>query len=92
MRKHNKTEGEKNMYEGLKTLINFFVEPFLDLLTDLGLGAKIIKVGFGEVEWLNFTLLELTELILSGLVIYLFMKLVYKIFKKLVKIISGGTL
>lgn len=80
------------MYEGLKTMINFFVEPFLDLLTDLGLNEKIIKIGFGEVEWLNFTLLELTQLILSGLVIYLFMKLVYKIFMKLVKIISGGTL
>lgn len=80
------------MYESLKVLINFFVEPFLDLITDIGIGDNTISLGFGSIEWFNFTLLELSELVLSGLVIWLFLKVIFKLLKLVVRIITGGAI
>lgn len=80
------------MYENIKGLINFFVQPFLDLITDLGLENQVIKIGFGSIEWINFELYDLVNLVMSGLVVYMFIRLVYKLFKLVVKIVSGGVL
>lgn len=80
------------MYESLKVLIDFFVDPFVDLIADIGVGDKVISLGFGSIEWFNFTLLELSNLLLSGLVIWLFLKVVFKLLKLVVRLITGGAI
>lgn len=80
------------MYNNLKDLIAFFVNPFLDLINDIGIGENIIKIGFGNIEWFNFQLIELIELVLSFLVIFIFIKIIYKLLRLFLKIISGGIL
>lgn len=80
------------IYNSLKDLIRFFVNPFLDFLTDNELGDKIIKIGFGEIEWFNLTLYEITNIVLSFIVIILFMSIIYKLLKLMLRIISGGYL
>lgn len=80
------------MYNNLKDLIAFFVDPFLDLINDIGIGKNTIKIGFGNIEWFNFQLIELIELVLSFLVIFIFIKIIYKLLRLFLKVISGGVL
>lgn len=80
------------IYNSLKDLIGFFVNPFLDFLSENGLDDKIIKLGFGNIEWFNLTLYELTNIVLSFIVIILFVLIVYRLLKLVLNIISGGYL
>lgn len=80
------------IYSSLHGVINFFVQPFLDLITDIGVGDNTISLGFGSIEWFNFTLLELSNLVLSFLVIWIFLKLIFKLLKLVVRIITGGAI
>lgn len=80
------------MYQNLKSIIDFFVSPFLELITDIGISDKSIRLGFGSIEWFDFTLYELTQFILSFLVVYLFIMAIVKILKIFIRIISGGVL
>ena len=80
-----------NMYELIKNsgLHDLFVKPFLDLINDLGLENKVIKLGFGSVEWINFELYDLVSLILNGLMVWFVLYLVYKIIKIILSLMLG---
>lgn len=80
------------MYENLKIVIDFFVSPFTDLIIDLGLADKSIKIGFGSIEWFDFTLLELTSFVMSFAVVFIFILIIYRVFKLLFRLITGGFL
>lgn len=73
-------------------IFDFLITPFTDILERLGIQDTPIKVGFGKIEWFNIQLYDLTYLTLSFIVLYLFFRLIYKIIKKFVKIITGGAL
>jgi len=80
-----------NMYELIKNsgLHDLFVKPFLDLINDLGLENKVIKLGFGSVEWINFELYDLVSLILNGLMVWFVLYLVYRIIKIILSLMLG---
>jgi|SRR5690625_765730 len=73
-------------------IFDFLITPFTDILERLGIENTPISVGFGEVEWFNIALYDLTYLTLSFTVLYLFFRLIYKIIKVFVRIVTGGVL
>lgn len=80
------------MYEGLKIVIDFFVEPFLDFLIDKGYSSKVISLGIGEIQFFSMELLELTEIVLTYIIITMFLLIIYKVLRLIIKIITGGNI
>lgn len=78
------------MYIHLKDLINFFIEPFVEFLKDLGIETKTISIGFGSVTWFEFTLIDLVSLVLGFLVLFLFYKLIYILLKAFLGLFFRG--
>lgn len=79
-----------NLYNALKEVIDFFVRPFLTVLDEIGISEIPIKVGFSNIEWFSITLYNLISLIGSYIILYLFFKIIFKILKMFIKIITGG--
>lgn len=79
-----------NLYNALKEVIDFFVRPFLTALDEIGISNTPIKIGFSNIEWFSFTLYELVSLIGTYLMLYLFFRIIYRILKMFIKIITGG--
>ena len=79
-----------DLYNGLKEVIDFFVRPFLTALDEIGISDTPIKIGFSNIEWFSFSLYELVSLIGTYLLLYLFFKIIFKILKIFVRIITGG--
>ena len=79
-----------NIYESLKDLLDFFIQPFLSLLNDIGISDKTIKVGFGSIEWFSFQLNELIHMVLGIFILYVFFRVIYRLIAKVVKMITGG--
>lgn len=79
-----------NLYNSLKEVIDFFVQPFLKALDEIGISDMSIKLGFSNIEWFNISLYKLVELVGSFIILYLFFKIIYKLLKIFVKIITGG--
>lgn len=81
-----------NLFSLLSPLINFFTQPFLDLIVSLGLENQIIKLGFGSVEWLNFELYDLVALIIGVLVVVFIMVIFYKFIRFFFRLLGGSYL
>lgn len=79
-----------DLYNALKAVIDFFIQPFLKALDEIGISEMPIKVGFNNTEWFNISLYNLVELIGSYIILYIFFNLIYKILKLFIKIITGG--
>ena len=79
-----------DLYNSLENVINFFIQPFLKALEKIGISDTPIKVGFSNIEWFSFSLHELVSLIGTYLILYLFFRIIYKLLKIFVKIITGG--
>ena len=79
-----------DLYNALKAVIDFFTQPFLKALDEIGISEMAIKVGFNNIEWFNISLYNLVELIGSYIILYIFFSLIYKILKLFIKIITGG--
>ena len=79
-----------DLYNGLKEVIDFFVQPFLKTLDEIGISDMPIKVGFDNIEWFSISLYNLISLIGSYIILYLFFKIIFKILKLFIKIITGG--
>lgn len=78
------------MYQHLKSLIDFFIEPFTEFLKDLGIEETTIAVGFGSVKWFEFTLIDVVSLVLGFLVLCLFYKLIYILLKAFLGLFFRG--
>lgn len=78
------------MYIHLKNLINFFIEPFIEFIKDLGIEEKTISIGFGSVTWFEFTLIDLTSFVLGFIVLFLFYKLLYVLLKAFLGLFFRG--
>ena len=79
-----------DLYNALEEVINFFIQPFLKALEKIGISDTPIKVGFSNIEWFSFSLYELVSLIGTYLMLYLFFRILYRILKTFIKIITGG--
>lgn len=79
-----------NIYNSLEAVIEFFIQPFLSVLEKLGIENIDIKIAFSSVEWFNISLYNLVSLIGSYIILYLFFKIIYKILKTFIKMITGG--
>ena len=79
-----------NLYNALKEVIEFFVSPFLTALDEIGISNTPIKIGFSNIEWFSFSLHELVSLIGTYLILYLFFKIIYKLLKTFIRLITGG--
>jgi len=79
-----------DLYNSLKAVIDFFIQPFLKALDEIGISDIPIKVGFSNIEWFSFSLYELVSLIGTYLILYLFFRIIYKILKTFIKMITGG--
>lgn len=79
-----------DLYNTLKAVIDFFIQPFLKALDEIGISEMAIKVGFNNIEWFNISLYNLVELIGSYIILYIFFNFIYKILKLFIKIITGG--
>lgn len=79
-----------DLYNALEEVINFFIQPFLKALDKIGISDMPIKLGFDNIEWFNITLYNLVSLIGTYLILYLFFRIIYRILKAFVKIITGG--
>lgn len=79
-----------NLYNSLEAVINFFIQPFLTALEKIGISEMHIKVGFSNVEWFSISLYELVSLTGTYIILYIFFRLIFRILKIFVKIITGG--
>lgn len=79
-----------DLYNALKAVIDFFIQPFLKVLDEIGISEMAIRVGFNNIEWFNISLYNLVELIGSYIILYIFFSLIYKILKLFIRIITGG--
>lgn len=79
-----------NIYESLKDLLDFFIQPFLSLLDDIGISDTPIRLGFGSIEWFEITLYDLVYLILGIIILYVFFRVIYRLIAKLISVITGG--
>lgn len=79
-----------DLYNALKAVIDFFIQPFLEVLDEIGISDMTIKAGFNNIEWFNISLYKLVELIGSYIILYLFFRIIFKILKTFIKIIMGG--
>lgn len=78
------------MYIHLKNLIEFFIEPFVEFIKDLGIQDTTISLGFGSVIWFQFTLIDLVSFILGFIVLILFYKLIYVLLKAFLGLFFRG--
>ncbi|MEM1974263.1 MAG: hypothetical protein QXN68_05695 [Thermoplasmata archaeon] len=81
-----------NIYLGILSLVNFVVEPLELLLLNFGFDTYIIKVGFGSIEWFSIPLDRIIIFVFVFIVWYIFIRFVYRLFKKLFSFITGGFL
>lgn len=79
-----------NLYNALKDVIDFFVQPFLKALDEIGISEMDIRLGFSNVEWFSIKLYDLISLVGSYIILYLFFRIIFKILKMFIKIIMGG--
>lgn len=79
-----------NIYNELKNFLDFFIQPFLSLLDDIGISDTTIKMGFGSIEWFEITLYNLVYFIIGSLLLYLFFRFIFRILKRFIKLITGG--
>lgn len=79
-----------DLYNSLKAVIDFFVQPFLKALDEIGISEMSIKLGFSNIEWFNISLYKLVELVGTYLILYLFFRIIYKILKTFIKMLTGG--
>lgn len=79
-----------NLYNALKAVIDFFIQPFLTALDEIGISDMPIKIGFSSVEWFSISLYNLIALVGSYIVLFIFFKIIFKILKLFIKIITGG--
>ena len=79
-----------DLYNALKEVIDFFIQPFLKALDEIGISEMTIKAGFNNIEWFNISLYKLVELVGSYIILYLFFRIIFKILKMFIKIITGG--
>lgn len=70
-------------------ILEFFNYPIQEMLEYLGIANKPISIGFGSIEWFNLTVSEVMSIIISIMIYYFIMKLIYKSFKKLVSFVGG---
>lgn len=79
-----------NLYNALKEVIDFFIQPFLKALDEIGISEMVIKMGFSSVEWFSIKLYDLINLVGSYIILYLFFRFIFRILKLFIKIITGG--
>lgn len=79
-----------DLYNALKAVIDFFIQPFLTALDEIGISDMPIKVGFSNIEWFNISLYELISLVGTYIVLYIFFRFIFRVLRKFVKIITGG--
>lgn len=79
-----------NLYNALKEVIDFFVRPFLTAIEEIGISEMNIRLGFSNVEWFSIKLYDLISLVGSYIILYLFFRIIFKILKMFIKIITGG--
>lgn len=70
-------------------ILEFFNYPIQEMLEYLGIANKPISIGFGSIEWFNLTLSEVISIIISILIYYVILKLIYNAFKRLVLFVGG---
>ena len=70
-------------------ILDFFNYPIQELLEYLGVADNSISIGFGSITWFDFTLSEVISVIISIMIYYFIIKLIYKAFKKVVSFIGG---
>lgn len=81
-----------NLFEYLKPLVDFFVKPFTELLNYYNLSDKTFGIGFGSVEWFNFQLVDLFNLVIGTLVVIFIMIIFYKFIRFFFRMFGGGWL
>lgn len=81
-----------NLFEYLKPLVDFFVKPFTELLSYYNLSDKTFGIGFGSVEWFNFQLVDLFNLVIGTLVVIFIMIIFYKFIRFFFRMFGGGWL
>lgn len=79
-----------SIYQSLKPVIDFFINPFLDTLDSIGISNTIIKIGFGQVEWFSITLYDLVSFLGTFIILYIFYRFIYRLVKKFYKLITRG--
>lgn len=79
-----------DLYNSLKAVIDFFIQPFLKALDEIGISEMDIRLGFSNVEWFSIKLYDLISLVGSYIILYLFFRIIFKILKMFIKIIMGG--
>lgn len=62
-------------------LLNLILEPIHSILENAGLNEKLITVGFGEVQWFEFNVVELVDLVIILIIVFGFWKIIYNFFK-----------
>lgn len=70
-------------------ILEFFNIPIQEMLEYLGVSNKPISIGFGSIEWFNLTVSEVISIIISIMIYYFIMKLIYKAFKRLLSFVGG---
>lgn len=81
-----------NIYNELKSLIDFFREPFIAVLKDVGIYDVPITLGMGSIEWFNISLGEITEAVLGLVIVFFFYRVIFRLIKLGVKMITGRDL
>jgi len=71
------------------TILDFFNYPIQEMLEYLGIANKPISIGFGSIEWFNLTISQVISIIISIMIYYFIVKLIYKSFKKLLSYVGG---
>lgn len=79
-----------DLYNALEAVINFFIQPFLTALDKIGISEMTIKAGFSNIEWFSISLYELVSLAGTYTILFIFFRLIFRILKIFIKIITGG--
>lgn len=79
------------MFEGLKGLIDFIIEPLLDLINSYlpNFMDKSFKLGLGQVEFFDLTFNEVIVFLVVVVVWVIFIKFIYWIIKNIFNLIVG---
>lgn len=79
------------IYLGLKTLVNFVIDPLELLLADYGFDVPI-SIGFGGSEWFNINLDKIIIMVFVFITWFIFIRFFYKLIKGLFNLITRGWL
>lgn len=70
-------------------LFDFIFEPLEILLAHIGITDQTLSIGFGSIQWFNLEIVLLIKLILSIIIVWVFIKFIYKLILRFVNMIVG---